>query len=202
MTIPEKYLKHYNLKLIDNESGWHVLLPFLVIDVMQQIFYKEINVLPFKHELNHARKAISKEYKEFNSLFWKIFNQEETDRIIDIMDEFTSAVEDSITIARVQIMNEMKDMSTEQQKICSAMDMCNILSKLANIFWQNIFGAVAHMKSGDKHITGIEHYTKKLFTGYFSTNSSLIVNQNDNQAIVDSVNNITRKMVAFIKDLK
>ena len=202
MSIPETYLKHYNLKLIDDEIGWHVLLPFLVLDVMQQIFYKEIAPLKFKHEMKHAKNVIAREYKLFNSEFWSIFSHEQQDEIIDIMDSFTENTKDSITIARIQVMNEMTDLSLEQQNVCAAMDMINILAKSANIFWSNIFSKVKSLRNGNPHISAIEFASRTLFKSYFAEYSNLYVNQNDNDNIVNSMNVVIKRMVDFVKSLE
>lgn len=199
MRIVDKYLSHYNLSLTSG-NGYQVLLPFLTMDMMQQIFYKEIFHLPMKHEMNKAKKTINREYHVFNTLFWNIFDtQEDQDEIIDIMDEYSEFIRVPFQLARNAVMNDMGDLSEREKRICSAMNMCNILAKLANIYWSNIFALVGHRRKGDIHITEIENATKVLFQRYFAEHSALCINQNLSEQVNTAMNNLISKMVEFVK---
>lgn len=192
------YLKSIGMKRIKGE-GLDPLLPFIMMDSMYQIYTKEIAPLPCKHELKHIKKSGIENYNVFNRDFFRAFNVEEQGEVIDLMDDFEQFIHNDVLIAKLAIMNEMKDLSTEDASVCASCVMCNILAQAAHIVWKKIFGKCRLLNPAGKYILGVERSSTKFMNLYHSSISMRHVDPNKSKPIVDSVDILCKKMVKWVK---
>lgn len=203
MSIYETYLKHYGLKVVgDQNKGFEILLAPCILDVMQQIFYKEVVPINFKQEQKQYCNNIKKAYKSFNKEFWGLFSQEQIDEIIEYMDEFTSMLQENVISIRQHIEEPVTDMTDEELHRFSAIDCCHILATVADKIYMRAFRNIKSMRNGDRNIKSIAFNSCKLFCEYFRHHSGMHVIQDDSIDLVSSVDNLVKNIVDFLKYLE
>lgn len=194
----DTYLKSIGMKRIKGD-GLDPLMPFIMMDAMYQIYTKEIAPLPCRHELKHVKKSWIESYNVFNREFFRAFNVDEQGEVIDLMDDFEKFIHNDVLIAKLAIMNELRDLPTEDASVCASCVMCNILAQAAHIIWSKIFGKCRLLNPAGKYILGVEKNSTKFMNLYHSRISTRHVDPNRSKKIVDSVDILCKKMVKWVK---
>lgn len=194
----DTYLKSIGMKRIKGD-GLDPLMPFIMMDAMYQIYTKEIAPLPCRHELKHVKKSWIEGYNVFNREFFRAFNVDEQGEVIDLMDDFEKFIHNDVLIAKLAIMNELRDLPTEDASVCASCVMCNILAQAAHIIWSKIFGKCRLLNPAGKYILGVEKNSTKFMNLYHSRISTRHVDPNRSKKIVDSVDILCKKMVKWVK---
>lgn len=138
--VVESYLRHNHLKVVAGEYGaGDVLYPFLLMDLVYGIYQREIVKVDCKRELKRVRGKWNEAYGLFTRSFFAAFSVEQQCDIVDLMDEYEKWMEGSLMVARVAVMNAVREREFEEQKLLSACMLCNCLSQCAQIVWGTIF---------------------------------------------------------------
>ncbi len=197
----DTYLKSIGMKRIKGD-GLDPILPFIMMDAMYQIYTKEIKPLPCRHELKHVKKTWIENYNVFNRSFFRAFNVEQQGEVIDMMDSFEQYIHNDMLIAKLAIMNEMKDLSTDDANVCASCVLCNILAQAAHIVWSKIFLNSRLKERTNIQIQGIEKCSTRFMNLYHSQISDRHVDPNKSKRIVDSVDILCKKMIKWLKENK
>lgn len=195
-SLVDKYLKAKGLKRVkgaDNDAS--PLLPLIMMDSAFQLFDKYVKKVECRHEMKKWKNEWLAHYHRFNRDFFRCYDGDETDFIIDMMDTFEEYIANDMTITFVQFTNLFKNESFDRQKVLSACMLSNILCQCAEIIWERVYYASLEKKNQD--IIACEKYMHKwsdMYYGYDKPN----VNPNNSKPICDAVSILCAKQVKFL----
>ena len=122
-----------------NDGDISPLLPLIIMDTALQLFNKYIRPVECKREMKMYKNQWARLYHEFNMMYFRYFNDEQRDFVIDIMDEFDEHIEKHVFICHIQIMNKVKFETTDRQKVLASTLLISILCQAARIIYENLF---------------------------------------------------------------
>ena len=147
--IVEKYLAHIGYSKVSGESILPVM-PFIVMDVVYNMYNKTIRPLEAKHELKRLKSDWEKAYDRFDRMFLAAFTQEEQDEIIDKMDSLEEYISNAKAIAEIQTMNCFDFLTLEQQKVLACANISNLLTHYSLEIWKAVYKNYDRAKSKAK----------------------------------------------------
>ena len=193
--IINTYLQSNRLKVDKgNEGDFSPILPLIIMDEAYQIFCKYIRPIECRFESNRLKKDWMKEYHTFNQSYFSHFNQEQIDFIIDLMDENEAFLHNDLMMVFVHCSDLIMDEPFERKQVLAAGMMIDVLSSIAELFWEKIFRNAyeptnSHLKRMDK---GIIRWCS-LYHGDKST-----VNPNNSDVVEKSVYALINKQMKFL----
>ena len=122
-----------------NDGDISPLLPLIIMDTALQLFNKYIRPVECKREMKMYKNQWARLYHEFNMMYFRYFNDEQRDFVIDIMDEFDEHIEKHLFICHIQIMNKVNFEPTDRQKVLASTLLISILCQAARIIYENLF---------------------------------------------------------------
>lgn len=194
-SLVDKYLKSKGLKRVkgaDNDAS--PLLPLIIMDSAFQLFDKYVKPVECKHEMKHWKKEWIAHYKRFNHDFFRCYDTDETDFVIDMMDTFEDYIANDMTIAFVQFTNSFKSESFDRQKVISACMLSNVLCQCAEIIWERVYASSMEKKNQD--LISCKRYMHKWSDAYYGKDKPN-VNVNESKPVCDAVNILCRRTVNF-----
>lgn len=200
--LVDTYLAHKGMRRVKGE-GYDAILPFFMLDSMYQILSKEISPIPCRQEQKLALKKWKEAYTTFNRDFFRAFNQDQQDEIIDMMDSFESYISNDLMVARVSVMKELAryEIPFEHQKIVSACMLCHVLAQAAQIIWGAIYKNPRNIAKESPYIKAILKHSNTWMNLYFAKISDAHINPNDSEQICLAMDILCKKMVKFLKTL-
>lgn len=122
-----------------NDGDISPLLPLIIMDSAYQLFNKYINPVECKREMKMYKNQWKKLYHEFNMTYFRYFNEEQSDFVIDLMDAFDEHIEKHLFICHIQIMNKVNFEPTDRQKVLAGTLLISILCQAARIIYEGFF---------------------------------------------------------------
>lgn len=110
--IARAYYKHNNLKLQQGSEGsLEAILPFIIMDAVYQLYCTYIKPMNVKGQLAQIRNHWSKTYSQFNQHFFRSFDEDQIDYVVDKMDAFDEYNTEKIMpeIIVTKIINDEED---------------------------------------------------------------------------------------------
>lgn len=189
--ITDKWLSSIGLRR-ERGHSLEAILPFLMLDVNYSIYQSTVRPIECKREMKMWKKRWIESYNRINRAFFRAFSDEEQDAVIGIMDDFSNYISNDVMIARVQVMNILKDLDLEHQKVCSDLVIANVLAQSAQVIWDKCY----HTNSND--ISSVIFASGKFMALYHSSISREYVNPNESEQIVNAVDALCKKMVLYL----
>lgn len=201
-TIATRYLQQRDM-LCRGTVPEQVLSPWYLMDVMYQIFSKEVATKPLKHEAKKVVKSISQYYKEFNRGLFRLLTPDEADAIIEQMDNCEEYLHNYILMCRCDIHDACVDYKDDDREFLTSVLLCRLISQLGCILWRGIF----------KTRTGHPEYNMKLeaLTGALmrlamiydrELNVKNVVDLNKCDKLGTDCRVLTRKLLEFVKKIE
>ena len=122
-----------------NDGDISPLLPLIIMDTALQLFNKYIRPVECKREMKMYKNKWIRLYHEYNMMYFRCFNEEQRDFIIDIMDEFDEHIEKQLFICHIQIMNKVNFEPIDRQKVLASTLLISILCQAARIIYEEFF---------------------------------------------------------------
>ena len=122
-----------------NDGDISPLLPLIIMDSAYQLFNKYINPMECKREMKMYKNQWKKLYHEFNMTYFRYFNDEQRDFVIDLMDAFEVHIKKHLFICHIQLMNKVNFEPTDRQKVLAGTLLINILCQAARIIYEGFF---------------------------------------------------------------
>ena len=122
-----------------NDGDISPLLPLIIMDTALQLFNKYIRPVECKREMKMYKNKWIRLYHEYNMMYFRCFNEEQRDFIIDIMDEFDEHIEKQLFICHIQIMNKVNFEPIDRQKVLASTLLISILCQAARIIYEGFF---------------------------------------------------------------
>ena len=137
--IARAYYKHNNLKLQQgSEDSLEAILPFIIMDAVYQLYCTYIKPMNVKGQLAQIRNHWSKTYSQFNQHFFRSFDEDQIDYVVDKMDAFDEYIHNDLEIARISIMDCFRQEGETMQVVASACVLCGVLAVAANTVWKRV----------------------------------------------------------------
>ena len=122
-----------------NDRDISPLPPLIIMDTALQLFNKYIRPVECKREMKMYKNQWARLYHEFNMMYFRYFNDEQRDFVIDIMDEFDEHIEKHLFICHIQIMNKVNFEPTDRQQVLAGTLLISILCQAARIIYDSFF---------------------------------------------------------------
>lgn len=122
-----------------NDGDISPLLPLIIMDTALQLFNKYIRPVECKREMKMYKNRWIRLYHEYNMMYFRCFNEEQRDFIIDIMDAFDEHIEKQLFICHIQIMNKVNFEPIDRQKVLASTLLISILCQAARIIYEGFF---------------------------------------------------------------
>jgi hypothetical protein len=177
------------------------LMPFFIMDACYQIYCKDIKNLPCKHLLKKHKKRWADSYHMFTADFFRAFNQEQTEYIVDMMDEFNDYIHNTIVMLKSAVVNYIpNDVPFEEKKLIGSLLACSILAQAAQHMYGEMFrkGTVLYNmnalhsvltimpKEKDPHIEAVKRAVHD-FANCFSSAQTVITVSENVMSVIDSL---------------
>lgn len=223
--IVDTYLKYRGKRRtstgkIDNTLP---LMPFFIMDVVYQIYNKDIKNIECKHQMKRYRTQWVDNYNKFNHEFFRAFNNEQRDYIIDLMDEFAEYIHNTIVMMKSAVVNSFtQETEFEDKRNLAALLTCNVLCQTAQHLYGDMYRTWSSLnnynvgeqhttykyacvdmhgmrymkKETNQHITGVQQATYKLACWYPAGKE---VDLTASDKVMDMINVLCKKIVYFLK---
>jgi len=191
--LVDTYIQSIGLRRKKGSSA-SPLLPFFILDAMYQILSKDLKPIPVK---NITRKALNDwihTYNLLNRSFFRAFNTEQQNDVIDLMDSFQESIANDIVITQVQVMNQLgkHGIPWEGQKVLASAMLCNILAQQASIVWEEVY------HHPHKSFVALERHSQRWMQSYFLQHYPGHINPNDDEQICLAVDILCKKIIQFL----
>lgn len=215
--LVNKFLLHRGFSKIQGESLLPVL-PFLVMDVVYNMYNKTLRPIPAKHSLKKWKTIWEEAYNRFDRTFLAAFTSDEQDELMDKMDSLEDYISNARTVVEIQTMNCFPSAPIEKQKILACINVCNLLTHYAGQLWCAIYknydlsrdvrrkpdiqyyeieGKIYKEKPNlNPELCAIEHASEELFKLFGGKNTSL----QNSQKMNDSSLALVRKIFQWFKE--
>lgn len=205
--IARAYYKHNNLKLQQgSEDSLEAILPFIIMDAVYQLYCTHIKPMDVKGQLAQIRNHWSKTYSQFNRQFFRSFDEDQIDYVMDKMDSFDSYIQNDLEITRISIMDCFRQEGDTMQVVASACVLCGVLAVAANTVWQRVHRVVLPRSKyrpyartvGEKNplLTILEKIPYKYLGGY--RGKAEVINVSNDPKVEAAVNVLCRKMIHWL----
>ena len=128
--VAEKYLAGSGIRIVNGDC-FEFVIPFIVLDIVYDLYGKYIRPLDVKFKLNQIKKLWKKSYDTINKDFFAHFSPDEIDWVIDFMDDFTTYLHNDITILRIQMLTQMNGIDDNGKDVVVAASLAGMLSDAA-----------------------------------------------------------------------
>ena len=116
------------------------IMPYLLADIMYQLFDKNISPLSLKHELKQMKKMWMQKYKHFNKPVFSAFKESEFTELTDLMDDVYDYLSNEIVMLRSKTMLVIEGIeSFETKQAVSNLIMCHIFAEYADCCYQRVY---------------------------------------------------------------
>lgn len=212
--LVETYLESKDMK---RESGKSLvpLLPLIMMDAQYQLYRKYIHPLQCKHKLKQVKRDWVRSYTEFNRDVFKVMDGDQTDRLVDLMDNFEEHIQHHIDIAMYAFMECAMECDLETRKVISACLLCNAIAQSAQIVWGDVYKGIknhAHQVANllfvssnyeDKENKNIERVRYKAYEFarlFYQGTENIQCNQS--KRVSDAMSVLCKQMVGWLVKLE
>lgn len=196
--IALEYLRYHKYGVVDGEGNEAVVLyPFLLMDLEYSLWQEVIRPMKVKGMLKKRKSEWSEAYNRFNRELFIALDAEQTERFVDLMDEYERWMGNDVMVARVAAMDEIVrqtwDRPLEEQQVLSACLICNCLAQCANIAWED-----THLKKENRDIAAVERAALNFSDEYMKLiGDGSCIKFSGSKRFEAAMNAITRKVTHF-----
>lgn len=182
----------------EREDNTLPLMPFFIMDCCYQIYCKDIKNLPCRHLFQQAKKKWADNYHKFTTDFFLAFNADQTEYIIDLMDEFNDHIQNSVVMLKSAVVNYIPDViSFEDKKILGSLMVCNVLAQAAQHMYGEMYRDSFMRKQADPFIERIKAASHHL-SGMFPAANK--VELTESPQVMQMVKVLCDNIVKFLKN--
>lgn len=198
-TIVDTYLAYkHKRRTKGKRENLLFLMPFYIMDTCYQIYCKDIKGLPCRHQMKQAKKRWSVCYHQYTTDFFRAFNQEQTDYIVDRMDEFNDYIHNSLVILKSKVVGLIPgSVSFEDKKILASLLICNVLAQAAQQLYGNMYRNSDMTKQVNMHIEGVKKASYDI-AYHYPTSRGVDLTASDE--VMDLINALCKKIMKFLKE--
>ena len=192
-SLTEKYLRRIGKRWVSGRDSDPVgLMPFLILDVMYELYETKVKRLKVCHKMAQWRKRWIESYSLLNRSFFASFDEDERDLVIDAMDGMRQYLDKDLMVAKVALMDYISELSFEDQDAIASTMLCNILSQIAKIVWDTVYG------TPERNMEAIVKYSYEFANGLYSGPRK--VRFNDSEVVSRAVDILQRKIFEWMRE--
>ena len=137
--IVEKALKGVGKQRVQGDTT-EPIMPYLLADVMYQLYLEDIPSYPLRHEMKRMSTLWRERYKHFNKPLFSQFHPTEFTEITDLMDDVYESLHNEIVMLRSNIMTMISGIeSFNTRHAVSTLIMCHIFAQYADCSYQRVY---------------------------------------------------------------
>ena len=198
--LSDKYLSRLGIRRLAG-SGIEAIAPFFVLDLMYQIFTRDIMKIPCKQKLKQLKSQWLKTYTAFNKDFFSVYTEAEKSDIIDLMDEFGDSVYNDLIITQVSIRNELpKELSFEDTTSITASMLSNILIQVAKVIWNRVYSSDKKLEILCPYLSRLDYLSSQWTGLYFDSKTTAYVNLNESKVLENAVTQLCNSIVRWLHE--
>lgn len=114
------------------------ILPLIIMDSARTLFDKYIKPIKCKMEMQMYKNEWRRCYHKFNMEYFRLYNKDQQDFIIGLMDDFEVWIDKHLTICHIQLTNQLTFEPIERQKVLAATLLISILTQSARIVYEGL----------------------------------------------------------------
>ena len=173
------------------------LMPFFIMDVVYQIYDKDIKDIECKHQMKRYRTQWVDNYNKFNHEFFRAFNDDQRDYIIDLMDEFAAYIHNTVVMMKSAVVNSFtQETEFEDKKNLASILTCNVLCQAAQHLYGDMYRNRYMQKEMNQHIAGVQQATYK-FACWYPAGKGVDLTASDK--VMNMIDVLCKKIVYFLK---
>lgn len=197
--VIEPYFEYMGLRLRGGDTRSVIPVSiFCIHDYIYQIFNKDIKPLKLKKE----GKKFKNEWDRENHLHFKKFFQaigpENGDIIISMMDDFEDSLKNSIDLIRYSVMDCVNDVSIEYQQVIASLQVCNILSQVAQDFWMSMVKTTPQLSNKLRYNDVVRKYSSLLSDGIYRGGGGKQLNKKRYDNLLNCIRAFCNELVDWV----
>lgn len=199
--IIEPYFSSIGLNLKSGDArSMMPLSVFCLHDYIYTTFNKDIRGLNLKHEGKKIKNDWDRENAIHFGRFFKTLDEDRRNTIIDIMDDFDEYLGNSIDLIRFCIMDCVNDVSIECQKILASLQICNILSQVAQNIWVSMIRTAPMLSSKMRYNEVVRKYSALLSDGIYAAAGGKSINKKYEDKLISCIQAFSNKLFDWMND--
>lgn len=172
------------------------LMPFFLMDIVYQIFCKDIKTMECKHQMQRYRTIWAENYQKFNNEFFRPFNEDQKDYVIDLMDEFDGYIHNTVVMMKSAVVNSfVDDAEFEDKKNLASLLTCNVLCQAAQHLYGDMYRDRYMRKETNPHIAAIQQASYKIACHYPAGKATDLTSQ---EQVIKMIDVLCKKIVKFL----
>lgn len=165
------------------------ILPHLLLDSVLQVYSDVVSKIPMKQELKQWRNKFRNQFSLVNR--YNFSKHHDTDKIIDLMDELNTVINNELTLITVQLMKPLESLDFKYQTNIVALYKCYLITLTANMI------VYSKEKKMDVWLDSLSKCAYKLCNLYVSTITDITVNPNNDEYLVSLINSLIEKSITW-----
>ena len=153
-------------------------------------------------ELKREGKKYKNEWERENYLHFKKFFQaigsERESIIISMMDDFEDSLKNSIDLIRYSVMDCVNDVSIEYQQVIASLQVCNILSQVAQDFWMSMVKTTPLLSNKLRYNDVVRKYSSLLSDGIYRGGGGKQLNKKRYDNLLNCIRAFCNKLVDWV----
>lgn len=174
------------------------ILPFLMLDEVYTMYRRTILPIKCAHQMKQSKMLWAESYNAFNKDFFACYTKEQTEAIIERMDDFEQFIAKDEMIVKVQIMNEVNFEPLERQDVIATCLLCSILVQSAQVVWRRIYKNSLQQDTENIALRNIRRGIVGFMNEYYGKNKPDI-KVDDNPQVAGAVGVLCRNMIKWLK---
>lgn len=199
----EPYFESIGYHFVSGEQGSiEPIAIFVLQDYIYQVFERDIKHIELRHEAKKMRSDWHKaNVKQFKVFFSRLDN-ERSDAIIALMDDFATTLHNEIEMMRLKILDCLPVADYNVQKVLASLQLCNILSQISQMHWVGITKKMSRQILSTKLpcCDAVRKYSCMLSSGLFAGAGGKEIDHKSEDELIALIQNFENKFIRWIED--
>ena len=209
--LVNKYCRSVDSTLVQGNSA-EPLLPFLLGDIIYDIYVKDIQPLDLPHREDVIRQHWRRNYNMFNQPFFRSLRADDMDQVSALMDDLFEYVSLNIMQLRSELMLLLQDVPFDRRTVIVSALLCHVLAQAAQCAFGNVFRnrkTVGSVRGRDlivekprknRHLDAINEDAFKLANIWHSDMSKNLKDPNKTKGIPAAINALCGKIYLWLQE--
>lgn len=206
-----RYLQSIGRRRISGDSA-EPLLPFLLGDAIYTLYNRDIAPLDLHREEKQLRSDWKRNYTLFNRPFFAAIGIDNQDDIIELMDDFETAIAPEMDDLRKALDRLLMDVNPDRREPIVSALVCHVLAQAAQIAYGNVYRRarilnhtpeldnVIHRPEKNQHLDAINRDAFALANRWHTWVVKDLVDPNKTEDIPPAVTSLCRKMYRWLNE--
>ena len=173
------------------------ILQLIIMDSALTIYKRYIRTVECRFKMRKLQNEWSRLYKTFNDEYFLLYDKEQTDFIIEFMDDFEKYIDKHLKIAFIQVENLVINEPLERQEVIAAAILVSVLTQSAQIVYDGLYAkaGIEHKHQVLERMQQVIYEWQNLYYGKGKPD----VNPNNDKNTVLAVDILCKNMVYFLE---